>query len=184
MNKKFVIGIFLFLAIFLFGELLLFGVFIKKSGTGSGGEVKSSSTQQVNTQTFGEDSDFKGEKGKEVNFTNKEIKISSSEVGENKAHFFNAKLGEKTIYFFVVKDKNGIFRAAANACQVCFGAKKGFHQEGDFMVCNNCGNQYPLEKIATEKGGCNPVPINPNLMPQDGQIIIKQEDFRLASEIF
>lgn len=90
----------------------------------------------------------------------------------------------KTIYFFVIKDRNGIFRAAANACQVCFKTYKGFRQEGDEIVCNNCGNRYPIEKIATEKSGCNPGPINPNLKVRNGQIIINQTDLEKVSDLF
>ncbi|NIQ15684.1 MAG: DUF2318 domain-containing protein, partial [Candidatus Dadabacteria bacterium] len=101
------------------------------------------------------------------------------------AHYYNTELSSgKIIYFFVVKDKDGIYRAAANACQVCFDARMGFDQEGDFMVCNTCGNKYPLEKIATEKGGCNPGPINPDLEVKDGQIIIEESDLEEVAEFF
>lgn len=130
--------------------------------------------------------DFLGEKGENLIFENEEVKIiEAAQFDDNQARFFNVKTADgKIIYFFVVKDKSGIYRAAANACQVCFGERKGFHQEGDEIVCNNCGNRYPLEKIATEKGGCNPGPINPNLEVKNGQIIIKQADLEQVSELF
>lgn len=130
-----------------------------------------------------QDSGFKGEKGERVALEDEEVKIKASIFDDNQARFYNIEIGGKTIYFFVVKDKGGIYRAAANACQVCFSVKKGFHQEGDFIVCNNCGNRYPLEKIATEKGGCNPAPISPNLEIKNGQIVIKQEDIQQVAEL-
>lgn len=129
--------------------------------------------------------DFLGEKGQNLIFENTEVKIDAAQFDDNQARFFNVETANgKTIYFFVVKDKSGIYRAAANACQVCYGERKGFHQEGDEIVCNNCGNRYPLEKIATEKGGCNPGPISPNLEIKDGQIIIKQADLEQVSDLF
>jgi len=128
---------------------------------------------------------FSGEKGEIVNLENGEVKLTASIFNDNRARFYNVKMPDsKTIYFFVVKDKNGIYRAAANACVVCFKTYKGFHQEGDEIVCNNCGNRYPIEKIATEKGGCNPGPINPNLEVKNGQIIIKQADLEQVLDLF
>lgn len=128
--------------------------------------------------------EFKGNKGEKVTLENGEILLQSSLFADNQAKFYNVDINQKTIYFFVVKDKNGVYRAAANSCQVCFSTKKGFHQEGDFIVCNNCGNRYPLEKIATEKGGCNPAPINPNLEVKNGNLIIKSTDLQNVAEFF
>ncbi len=140
---------------------------------------------------------FTGDKGKEVILANEEIGLDAPT--DNQAQFYNIKMpapptgepalpadatGGKTIYFFVVKDKNGIYRAAANACAVCFKTYKGFRQEDNEIVCNNCGNRYPIEKIATEKGGCNPGPINPNLEVRNGKIIIKQADIEQVAGLF
>mgnify|MGYP000285987016 CR=1 FL=1 len=50
-------------------------------------------------------------------------------------------------------------RTAFDACDVCYGSKKGYRQEGDQMVCNNCGNRYPVDGLGTENkagGGCWP----------------------------
>lgn len=128
---------------------------------------------------------FLGEKGENLSFSNGEARLSASIFNDNQAHFYNAKTASgKTIYFFAVKDSNGIYRAAANACAVCFKTYKGFHQEGNEIVCNNCGNRYPIEKIATEKGGCNPGPINPDLAFENGEIIIKQADLEKVSNLF
>ncbi len=129
--------------------------------------------------------EFNGKKGEAVLLENGEIKLTAVIFSDNQARFYNIKMpDERVIYFFVVKDKNGIYRAAANACQVCFSARKGFHQEGNEIVCDNCGNRYPIEKIATEKGGCNPAPINPNLTVKDGKLTIRQADLEQVLEFF
>jgi uncharacterized protein YbaR (Trm112 family) len=129
--------------------------------------------------------EFFGEKGETLNLENGEIKLAASIFNDNQARFYNVKMPDgKTIYFFIVKDKNGVYRTAANSCQVCFKTYKGFRQEGDEIVCNNCGNRYPIEKIATEKGGCNPGPINPNLEVKNGQIVVKQTDLEEISGLF
>lgn len=125
---------------------------------------------------------FDGEKGKNVSLINGEVSLTAGVLDDNLAHYYNTKLPSgKTVYFFLVKDKKGVYRAAANACQVCFDSRMGFRQQGDFMVCNTCGNKYPLQKIATEKGGCNPIPINPNLKVKDGKITIRQVELEEIS---
>lgn len=142
-------------------------------------------SQNENQKQPSSEIQFFGEKGEKVILENGEIKLDVAQFNNNKAKFYNAQMSDgKIIYFFVVKDKNGIYRAAANACAVCFETYKGFRQEGNEIVCNNCGNRYPIEKIATEKGGCNPGPINPNLEIRDGQIIINQTDLEQVLDLF
>ena len=136
-----------------------------------------------NTRTV--EPDFFGEKGEKVVLQNGQVEIAASKIKANIATYFNVDMPSgNTVYFFVVQDKNGIYRAAANACQVCFKAHMGFRHEGDNMICNTCGNAYPLEKIATEKGGCNPGPINPNLQASNGQLVIALPDLAKVENLF
>jgi len=120
---------------------------------------------------------FLGQKGQNVSIMNGEITLSTEIFVDDTIHFFHATLySGLTIYFFIVKDQKGNFRAAANACQLCYPAQEGFHQEKDLIICNVCGNSYPLNKIATGKGNCNPVPISEQLEVRDGKIILFQND--------
>lgn len=128
---------------------------------------------------------FKGDKGANAVLINGEILLNKDMFSDGKAKFYNVLMPDgKTIYFFVVMDKNGVYHAAANACVVCSKTYKGFRQEGNEIVCNNCGNRYPVEKIATEKGGCNPGPINPNLPAKDGKLVITQSELEQVSGLF
>src|SRR3989304_33859 len=52
----------------------------------------------------------------------------------------------------------GADRAALDACDVCFRTNRGYRQEGDQMVCNNCGQKFACDKVGEVKGGCNPHP--------------------------
>ncbi len=126
----------------------------------------------------------------EVALTNGVVSLDANAFASGQARFFTVKipvdsgLPEKTVSFFVVKDGAGVYRAAADACQVCYQDKKGFHQEGQLMICNNCGVSYPLEKIATEKGGCNPIPINPDIQVVDGKLNITKQELEQVSQFF
>ena len=62
-----------------------------------------------------------------------------------------------------MQSKDGEYRAAFDACDVCYPNKKGYTQQGDLMVCNNCGLQFESTKINEVKGGCNPSPIERTL---------------------
>ncbi len=61
------------------------------------------------------------------------------------------------INYFVVRDDNGKIKTAFDACDVC-GGHKGYTQEGNQVVCNNCGNRFDIEDIGLKntRGGCWP----------------------------
>ncbi len=82
------------------------------------------------------------------------IQISLSEISEQ-ATFYNYE----GIRYFVVKANDGSIKTAFDACDVCYSSNKGYRQEGNQMVCNNCGNKYPISGLGTENkagGGCWP----------------------------
>jgi uncharacterized membrane protein len=86
-----------------------------------------------------------------------DVSIPVSELS-GKARFYEYKTASgKTVRFFALKSPDGAYRAALDACDVCFHAKKGYSQEGEDMVCNNCGMHFPSAKVNEAKGGCNPV---------------------------
>jgi uncharacterized membrane protein len=85
------------------------------------------------------------------------VSVPLSELS-GKARFYEYKAASgKTVRFFAMRSSDGVYRAALDACDVCFHAKKGYTQEGEDMVCNNCGMHFPSAKINEVKGGCNPV---------------------------
>lgn len=58
------------------------------------------------------------------------------------------------------RDPNGTVRTAFNTCQVCNGSRKAyFVEDGDRVVCQNCGNAFGREDVGVLSGGCNPYPI-------------------------
>lgn len=88
------------------------------------------------------------------------VRLPLSTFDDGQAHFYTYIHEGRPIEFFVLKSKDGVVRAAFNACDVCFPAKKGYHQEGDEMVCDNCGSRFPSNLINEVRGGCNPSPLD------------------------
>ncbi len=76
-----------------------------------------------------------------------------------KAHYYTYMHEDQPVEFFILKSKDGVVRAAFNACDVCFAAKRGYRQDGDVIVCNNCGRRFPADQINVVQGGCNPSPL-------------------------
>jgi len=106
---------------------------------------------------------------------NDEIRIPTSVFDDRQAHFYSTTLPDgKSINFFILKSADGVIRAAIDACDVCYAARKGYHQDGDEMVCNNCGLRFPSAKINEVKGGCNPSPLTRTV--EGDSVVIKISD--------
>jgi len=82
--------------------------------------------------------------------------------------------GGITVKYFVVKSSDGVIRAAFDACDVCWPAGKGYHQDGDFMVCRNCGRQFASVLVNVVQGGCNPAPLKRTIT--EGNVVIAVDD--------
>ena len=90
------------------------------------------------------------------------VTVPLKALDSGKALFLVAELGGQQIHYFAIRSSDGIYRAAFDACDVCFRANRGYRQEGDVMVCNQCGQTFPSTKINEVKGGCNPAPLGRN----------------------
>jgi len=128
-----------------------------------------------------EDPALQGNTGSQRDLNSLYIPISS--INDGKAHFYEfPSVTGKTIRFFVLKSSDGVFRAAFDACDVCFREKKGYRQEGDIMVCNNCGMKFPSTKINVEKGGCNPSPLERAVVGDS--LVIRKSDIEAGVRYF
>lgn len=112
----------------------------------------------------------------------RDITIPLSDLS-NKAKFFDYKLSDnKPVRFFVIRSSDGQYRAAMDACDMCYHAKKGYHQEGDDMVCNNCGLHFHSSQINEKHGGCNPVGL-PRTIEGD-RLVIKASEIEGRGSYF
>jgi uncharacterized membrane protein len=101
---------------------------------------------------------------------------------DGRARHYEHVDGKFTIRFFVLKSSDGIIRAAYDACDVCWPAGKGYYQDGDHMVCRNCGRRFASVLVNEVKGGCNPAPLNRTV--KDGKVIIQVKDIREGRRYF
>ena len=111
-----------------------------------------------------------------------QISLPASLFEDGKARHFQHVAGELNIKYFVLKSSDGIIRAAFDACDVCWPAGKGYYQEGDYMVCRNCGRKFASVLVNEVKGGCNPAPLNRKF--ENGKVVIEVKDILDGRQYF
>jgi uncharacterized membrane protein len=93
---------------------------------------------------------------------------------DGKARHFEHAHQDLTIRYFILKSSDGVIRAAFDACDVCWPAGKGYYQDGDDMICRNCGRRFASVGINEIKGGCNPAPLTRKV--EGDQLVIQVKD--------
>jgi uncharacterized membrane protein len=110
------------------------------------------------------------------------VRIPLKTLDSGKALFLSMDSDGRQLHYFALKSRDGAYRAALDTCDVCFRTNRGYRQEGDLMVCNNCGQTFPSNRIGEIKGGCNPHPLARGI---DGQyLVIKKADIGSRSDYF
>jgi len=98
---------------------------------------------------------------------NGQVNIPLSELTDSSLHFYTADVNGTVIRFLVIHKQNGDFAAALDACQICGTA--GYRQEGQNVICRNCGAAIYIPSIG-ESGGCNPIAVKSRV--EGGQVIV------------
>ena len=102
-----------------------------------------------------------------------DIVIRTADIGTD-ANYFDYDADGVTVQVFALLASDGTIRLALNTCQVCNGSPYAyFEQDGDWFICQNCGNRFASTEIGITSGGCRPVPITADIYTeQDGTITI------------
>jgi uncharacterized membrane protein len=110
------------------------------------------------------------------------VRIPLPAADDKRAHFYEYAAAGKSIKFIVLRAADGNIRAAFDGCTVCYHAKLGYHQDGDSMVCNNCGRGFRSNDIGVITGGCNPIPLK---NAAEGQaVVLKTRDIDAGAKYF
>jgi uncharacterized membrane protein len=114
-----------------------------------------------------------------------DLVIPVSDISE-KATFYPVEIDGTKLEVLAVKAPDGSIRTAFNTCQVCYDSGRGYYkQDGDVLVCQNCGNRFSMDQVEVVSGGCNPVPIFPeNKIVEDESITIPYAFLSEAKVIF
>lgn len=112
-----------------------------------------------------------------------QILIPLAELSQD-ANFYEYESPDIIIAYFAVLDADGQPHVAFDACDVCYPSHKGYRQEGEEMVCNNCGNRFEIDGIGTENtaGGCWPGFLPIEITATD--VVLQPEDLEAGSWYF
>ncbi len=105
--------------------------------------------------------------GKMLAAENNRVHIPLSELTESSLHFYTADVNGTVIRFLVIHQTNGDYATALDACQIC--GRAGYRQEGQNIICRNCGASIYVPSIG-DHGGCNPIPVKSSVA--GGEVIV------------
>lgn len=111
--------------------------------------------------------------------------IKTEDLSED-AEFYPVEVDGTEMEVIAVKDAKGTVRTAFNTCQICYDSGNGYYkQEGDKLVCQNCGNSFTMDQVGNTSGGCNPWPIlEDDKTVTDDEIQISYDFLKKSLEIF
>jgi len=110
------------------------------------------------------------------------IRFAAADFNDGEARFYRFDGQTGPVDFFVVRSMDGIIRSAFDTCDVCFKSRKGYRQEGNDMVCNNCDQHFRTDMINVVKGGCNPAPLQRQLVGET--LVISTSDIEKGAWYF
>jgi high-affinity iron transporter len=105
--------------------------------------------------------------GKMLTAENNHVRIPLSELTDQSLHFYTAEVNGTVVRFLVIHQTNGDYVTALDACQIC--GRKGYRQEGQNIICRNCGASIYVPSIG-DHGGCNPIPVKSTVA--GGEVIV------------
>lgn len=111
--------------------------------------------------------------------------IKTDDLSEDAA-FYPIEVDGTEMEVIAVKDSEGNIRTAFNTCQICYDSGNGYYkQEGDKLVCQNCGNSFTMDQVGQTAGGCNPYPImDDDKTVTEDEIQISYDFLKESSDIF
>ena len=111
------------------------------------------------------------------------IYLELGDIGTAMTHYEYDYNGAR-IKYFALRDSSGEIKVAFDACEVCYKSRKGYRQEGDAVVCNNCGLKFSTEDlgIKNKAAGCWPAHL-PHMI--EGEYVkISKKDIESGARFF
>ena len=99
------------------------------------------------------------------------VRIDVADLEPQQVRFFRfLNAGNQEVRFFVGRDSAGHVQVAFDANEECAKMKRGYRQEGDWVVCNKCDKSFRLAEVNAGGGGCKPVPLEHRLRGAEVEI--------------
>jgi len=117
-----------------------------------------------------------------VTAQNGDVTVPLGSLQGGSASYFVYNANGKDIKFFALRATDGTVRVALDSCTSCYHAKLGYRQNGETMVCNNCGMSFRSTDVGHITGGCSPIPLKNS---QDVKtVVVKAKDLEEGAKYF
>ena len=84
------------------------------------------------------------------------------------ASFYNYDADGVTVQLLAIRDPGGKAHISYNTCKSCSPSPKAyFVQQGEVLICENCGNAFTPEQVGLSSSGCFPWPIEGAVIGED-----------------
>jgi uncharacterized membrane protein len=114
-----------------------------------------------------------------------EVRIPVDDLKPLQVRFYRfLNSGNQEVKFFVGRDPEGNVQVAFDASEVCakFKSRAGFHQDGEWVVCNKCDKAFRISEVNAGGGGCKPVPLAHRI--EGGTLVIAQAEILTGWRLF
>ncbi|MGH9745671.1 MAG: Fe-S-containing protein [Candidatus Acidiferrales bacterium] len=98
---------------------------------------------------------------------NGQARIPLSQLMDSSLHYYTAEVNQADVRFLVIHKSGGDYAAALDACQIC--GPVGYRQEGQNVICRNCGAAIYIPSIG-QSGGCNPIAVKSRV--ENGEVVV------------
>lgn len=100
------------------------------------------------------------------------------------ASYFSYDAQGVTVQMIGIRASDGTARLAMNTCQSCNPSPNAYYvQQGDSLVCRNCGQKFSADDVDHASGGCNPMLID-GMVQEGDTFIIPAESLDAYSALF
>mgnify|MGYP000365489081 CR=1 FL=1 len=107
------------------------------------------------------------------------VHIALSDLRPSKLNLYTFQGSAADVTFMVIKRDEDDIAVALNACGIC--PPRGYHQEGNVLICDNCNAPINMETVGMP-GGCNPIPLAASIV--NGEVQITSADLLGAQVTF
>lgn len=107
------------------------------------------------------------------------VHIATAGLVPGQLNLYIYKGNQADVTFMVIKREENDIAVALDACGIC--PPRGYHQEGNQLICDNCNAPINMETVGMP-GGCNPVPLAASLA--NGEVLIASSDLLAAQARF
>jgi uncharacterized membrane protein len=164
---------------------LLIGASLVMVGCGQVQQDGGNQAQQPNTSTAAPSQQAAEVSREAATPEGQNVVIATADI-TGQARFYPTTAAGTSLEILAIRAADGSIRTAFNTCQICFDSGRGYYvQEGNVLVCQNCGNRFSAERVEVESGGCNPVPIfADDKIVGTNEIVIPAASIAQAQQIF